>query len=258
MRRTDSTNLLGRLEPILPAYTINTQFYNVTTGCYTHPFEDRALSVREGARIQTFPDTYKFSGSLPSKCRQIGNAVPPVLAAVLAASIAQSILGDNLPSEWKPPKVIKPAAEVPAPPGSGSTRQRMLRQKRSGTRPENLLFDELLNHGLKPERSVQVLADVRRTADLVFSELKIAIFVDGCFWHGCPDHARPTKSNTVWWADKIAKNRARDIETKTLLEAAGWTVVRVWEHEDPSSAGIRVREIANDASARGREAYVAS
>jgi DNA (cytosine-5)-methyltransferase 1 len=91
IRRTDSTTLFGRLERAFPAYTITTQFNNVTTGCYTHPLQHRALSVREGARIQTFPDRYRFVGSLESKCRQIGNAVPPLLAEVVAHAVAAHV-----------------------------------------------------------------------------------------------------------------------------------------------------------------------
>src|SRR5581483_11805314 len=91
IRRTDSTTLFGRLERAFPAYTITTQFNNVTTGCYTHPLQHRALSAREGARIQTFPDRYRFVGSLESKCRQIGNAVPPLLAEVVAHAVVAHV-----------------------------------------------------------------------------------------------------------------------------------------------------------------------
>jgi len=91
IRRTDSTTLFGRLDRAFPAYTITTQFNNVTTGCYTHPLQHRALSAREGARIQTFPDRYRFVGSLDSKCRQIGNAVPPLLAEVFALAVAAHV-----------------------------------------------------------------------------------------------------------------------------------------------------------------------
>ena len=91
IRRTDSTTLFGRLERAYPAYTITTQFNNVTTGCYTHPLQHRALSAREGARIQTFPDRYRFLGSLDSKCRQIGNAVPPLLAEVVAHAVVDHV-----------------------------------------------------------------------------------------------------------------------------------------------------------------------
>jgi DNA (cytosine-5)-methyltransferase 1 len=91
IRRTDSTTLFGRLESAFPAYTITTQFNNVTTGCYTHPLQHRALSAREGARIQTFPDRYRFVGSLESKCRQIGNAVPPLLAEVVAHAVVAHV-----------------------------------------------------------------------------------------------------------------------------------------------------------------------
>lgn len=245
MRRTDSTNLFGRLDPELPAYTITTQFNNVTTGCFTHPYHDRALTPREAARIQTFPDRYRFTGDLSSVCRQVGNAVPPLLAHVLASAIAESVLGKENGARLHPaPKPIKPAAMVPAPPATDKkTQNRMKQQAKRDTKPEILLRQALTRLGLRYRVELAPAEGVRTKADIVFPGAKIAVFVHGCFWHGCPEHQRPTKSNTKWWAEKIAVNRARDEETRTALEAAGWTVERVWEHEDPGFAAERIAAI---------------
>ena len=242
MRRTDSTNLFGRLAPDLPAYTITTQFNNVTTGCFTHPYYDRSLTPREAARLQTFPDTYDFSGNLSSVCRQIGNAVPPLLAHVLASAIAEAVLGkEQAEAMHFPPRPIQPAADLPAPPPTDTqTRKRMTRQSRRDTKPEVLLRKALTAKGLRYRVDYQPVEEVRSKADIVFPRLRLAIFVHGCFWHGCPEHARPTKSNTKWWADKIEANRQRDEETAEKLESAGWQVERVWEHEDPEEAADRI------------------
>ena len=88
IRHTDGTNLFARPERTRPSYTIITQFGNVTTGAYTHPTQDRAFSAREGARIQSFPDSFRFYGSLLSKYKQIGNAVPPMLAKTIGEAVA--------------------------------------------------------------------------------------------------------------------------------------------------------------------------
>ena len=74
----------------------------------------------------------------------------------------------------------------------------------------------------------------------MFWRRKVAVFVDGCFWHGCPVHLHQPKANAEWWAWKIAANRARDVDTTRALEVQGWTVVRVWEHESPVEAADRV------------------
>jgi DNA (cytosine-5)-methyltransferase 1 len=94
IRRTDGTNLFARPDRNRPSYTIITQFGNVTTGAYTHPTQDRPFSAREGARIQSFPDSYRFYGNLASKYRQIGNAVPVVLARRMAEALLASMSGD--------------------------------------------------------------------------------------------------------------------------------------------------------------------
>jgi DNA (cytosine-5)-methyltransferase 1 len=97
IRRTDGTNLFARPDRNRPSYTIITQFGNVTTGAYTHPSQDRALSAREGARIQSFRDSYRFYGPLSSKYRQVGNAVPPMLARAVALAVRQAA-GERVPA----------------------------------------------------------------------------------------------------------------------------------------------------------------
>jgi DNA mismatch endonuclease (patch repair protein) len=80
---------------------------------------------------------------------------------------------------------------------------------------------------------VRPVAGLRRSADIVFPRQRLAVFVDGCFWHGCPEHCRRPTRNAEWWAAKIDGNRSRDADTNERLAAAGWQVMRVWEHEDP-------------------------
>jgi DNA mismatch endonuclease (patch repair protein) len=80
----------------------------------------------------------------------------------------------------------------------------------------------------------------RRRADIAFTRRKVAIFVDGCFWHSCPDHATAPVSNGGWWADKLADNVRRDRQTDDFLRSLRWTVVRFWEHEDPPTCAGRV------------------
>jgi DNA (cytosine-5)-methyltransferase 1 len=93
IRATDSTNLLGRLRRDRPAYTVTTQFDNVTAGCFVHPLDDRALTIREAARLQSFPDRFRFSGSRASRSVQVGNAVPPLLAEALARQVMYATTG---------------------------------------------------------------------------------------------------------------------------------------------------------------------
>ena len=97
--------------------------------------------------------------------------------------------------------------------------------------------------GLRYRVSVRPLAGLRRTADLVFTRARVAVFLDGCFWHGCPQHHTKAAANATFWAEKVAGNRARDRDTDARLAEAGWESVRIWEHEDPAVAAERVADV---------------
>ena len=86
----------------------------------------------------------------------------------------------------------------------------------------------------------------RRRADLVFPRAKVAVYVDGCFWHRCPIHGTTPKANRDWWVTKLDANTARDRDTDARLDEAGWAVVRVWEHEDADEAARRIEAVVRD------------
>lgn len=233
MRRTDSTNLLGRLNADLPAYTITTQFNNVTTGCFTHPTENRSLSVREGARIQTFPDTYQFVGSLGSRCRQIGNAVPPLLAHVLAHSIAVQVGGVAAATAHPAPEAPVRGVWSTQPSSTGGAAL----ARRRGEARQDTLATRLLQRELSSQSIPFTLSTeddgVPRVGDILLTGAKIAVLVNSCFWNGCEKHAKLTKSRTKWWAKKILENQARDRQAQEFWEDRGWEVAVFWEHENP-------------------------
>jgi DNA mismatch endonuclease (patch repair protein) len=109
------------------------------------------------------------------------------------------------------------------------------------TRPELALRSAVHALGLRYRVAGRPLPAVRRTADLVFPRAKVAVFLDGCFWHGCPEHHRKATGATAeFWVAKIDGNKQRDADTDQRLRDAGWDVVRVWEHEDPAQAAVRV------------------
>lgn len=119
------------------------------------------------------------------------------------------------------------------------------------TGPEMAVRRALHARGLRYRVDHPLPFDRRRRADIVFTRAKVAVFIDGCFWHGCPEHGTTPRTNTAFWAAKIARNRERDEDTTGRLEALGWTVLRFWEHEDAGrSAAIVARTVAQGLSAR--------
>jgi DNA mismatch endonuclease (patch repair protein) len=112
---------------------------------------------------------------------------------------------------------------------------------RTDTKPELALRSALHRSGLRFRKDLRIkLGAFAARPDIVFTKRKVAVFVDGCFWHSCPDHGTRPKSNTEYWLPKLEANVARDRRNDAALEAAGWTVLRVWEHEPVDEATARV------------------
>nr|WP_157383097.1 very short patch repair endonuclease [Nonomuraea coxensis] len=143
--------------------------------------------------------------------------------------------------------------ERPTRASSEGVRKSMQSNRGKGTRPELALRRAVHALGLRYRVSIRPLPSVRRTADLVFTKAKVAVFMDGCFWHGCPDHHTKSATNAEYWAEKVRRNRERDAETDRLLQEAGWTVIRVWEHEEATLSAEMVAEAVR-AAQRSRDA----
>ncbi|MFI7618274.1 very short patch repair endonuclease [Nonomuraea terrae] len=126
---------------------------------------------------------------------------------------------------------------------SEAVRRRMQRQRTRDTGPEMAVRRLLHKSGLRYRVDIAPLAGLRRRADIVFGSARVAVFIDGCFWHGCPEHGmRATHVNSSYWSAKVVRNQARDESTDEYLKAAGWDVIRVWEHEEPAAVAAFIAE----------------
>lgn len=115
----------------------------------------------------------------------------------------------------------------------------MQRQRQRDTRPELALRRAIWGLGLRYRVHISPLKG-RGKADVVFRRERVAVYVDGCYWHGCPSHGTIPKNNREWWSNKIETNRQRDAETQRHLAESGWLAIRIWEHEDPMKAAQQV------------------
>ncbi|QEV60218.1 very short patch repair endonuclease [Streptomyces spectabilis] len=127
-----------------------------------------------------------------------------------------------------------------AKPSSPGVSLRMSRQASRDTAPEMAVRRLLHADGHRYRLNVRVPGMPRRTIDIAFTRAKVAVFLDGCFWHGCPEHATQPKANAEWWRHKLDRNIARDTETNERLTDEGWIVLRFWEHEAPDRVAERV------------------
>lgn len=134
------------------------------------------------------------------------------------------------------------STRVPYPEPTSAATTAVMRGNRSrDTRPEVRLRSELHRRGLRFRKDFPLRAGGRTIrVDIVFTRRRLAVFVDGCFWHGCPDHGRSPRSNKEYWTAKLARNAERDSSTNEALAAAGWHVLRLWEHDSPDAAASAV------------------
>ena len=123
---------------------------------------------------------------------------------------------------------------------SSEARNKMLANRSRDTRPELVVRSLVHRKGLRFRTSHRPLPELRRTADLVFRRARVAVFVDGCFWHGCPEHYKRPRTNSNYWSEKIETNATRDRDTDERLVEQGWLSLRFWEHEDPESVADTV------------------
>lgn len=144
---------------------------------------------------------------------------------------------------------IRPRAQ------SAGVSARMASQRERDTRIEINLRKELHRRGLRYRLHRRLLKGLRREVDITFVSARVAVFVDGCFWHCCPDHGSTPTNNREWWEQKLAANRKRDSDTDERLAAEGWAVVRVWEHEEVQGAADRVQSLVTSRELHGMTSH---
>lgn len=126
---------------------------------------------------------------------------------------------------------------------SNETSRRMARIGRRDTAAEMAIRRLIHAAGLRYRVQLPVPGRPRRTIDVAFTRLRVAVFVDGCYWHGCPLHATQSKTNVDWWRSKIEANRQRDADTNRALTERNWLVIRIWEHQSPVEAAAEIERI---------------
>lgn len=248
-------SMYGRLSWDLPAQTITTGFGSMGQGRFVHPGLPRTITPHEAARLQTLPDFYALDGSKGrgAWAMVIGNAVPPLLGVHLVEPLLCALPAAEPETAVAPTTTTRQRNSTPAA-SSDVIRTRMRNTKRRDTKPELALRSALHGLGLRFQVDRAINGNRRKT-DVVFPSERVAVYVDGCFWHACPDHGTMPKANQQFWIDKLATNKARDIATTEALTAEGWLVLRFWEHDDAVGAAHtiydQVQAIRSDLDGNG-------
>ena len=185
----------------------------------------RAITVREAARFQAFPDTFVFHGHHSSQMRHVGNAVPPLMSKALAEQIMADLTAAEVGKERGPgrPKAIH--FETPK-----QLRSRIMGSVHSKhTTPELKLRKALWKERIRGFR--RHLRNLPGSPDFAFPADRVAVFVDGCFWHGCAKCHKEPKTNREYWTMKVQRNRDRDKKVTGEFRSMEWIVIRLWEHQ---------------------------
>lgn len=153
--------------------------------------------------------------------------------------------GTRTPLRERRELVVASGMRVPYPePASTSATAIGKANRRANTKPERALRSVLHRRGLRFRKDHQLQASgLTVRADVAFTRRRVAVFVDGCFWHSCPEHGTVPKRNQEYWLPKLAGNRARDDRVNAALRVQGWEVVRIWEHEDPAKAADEIQDL---------------
>ena len=133
---------------------------------------------------------------------------------------------------------------------SAAKSAQMSRVRNRHTAPELAIRRELHRRGLRYRVDMPIPGVGRTRPDIVFTRVRVAVFVDGCFWHRCPEHGSFPKTNAEWWLNKLNGNVRRDRAKDEALTAAGWKVIRIWEHEDPATAADRIETTVRSQSTK--------
>ncbi|SES93262.1 DNA mismatch endonuclease Vsr [Stigmatella erecta] len=206
------------------AQTITTSFSNPGSGRFMHYRDLRSITVREAARFQSFPDAFAFEGNNSTQMRHVGNAVPPLMARAVRNQVARDLIAAGVDAARAPGRPKK------APVKDLVQHSRIMRAVPSkNTTPEMVLRKALWSAGIRGYRLHTKV--VPGNPDVLFPVERVAVFVDGCFWHGCLDCHHTPKSHTEYWTMKVQRNRERDAHINAECERKGWRVVRLWEHE---------------------------
>ncbi len=121
-----------------------------------------------------------------------------------------------------------------------------MKATKSRDNPREIVIRRLLyREGMRYRIHFPVPTRKRRTIDIAFTSIKLAVFLDGCFWHSCPLHGTQASSNSEFWHQKLAQNKTRDLDTSVALQNAGWSVLRVWEHEPVVDAVTKILDAAS-------------
>lgn len=124
--------------------------------------------------------------------------------------------------------------------------RQMSRLGQRDTAPEIAIRSELHRRGLRFRVHAKPEPDLRTKADIVFRPKKVCVFIDGCFWHSCPEHGTIPASNRQLWEAKLERNQERDVQTTKQLSGRGWTVLRYWEHQDPRAVADEISHLLDD------------